>query len=494
MVATAFALVNRLPCKTQLYRSILPPLLHHRPSRVSASAAVRLITGANCPGCPARRRTCNSCGKQGHFSKMCRSSGDSPTVADGEVGQERTVTNTVTVPSVQGAVNGIQLMRVPVRINGIQIHMLVDTGAVVSLLNMQDYLNIFRGSRLLNSHFTIHNHSEQVIGNLGFFHATVQYHGKSASVKIFVTETGTSLLGLDAVHALQMLNRLSAPDPSRVQEPGHRRVHRPGLSTVATKFHRHPFRLAKDVTDDLARLEEAGVLKRMGKKIRVSGKVPKGFSFDKSFEDFVNQEEQTTGMHYSVVDDNYMRCTINKAKVRQHLDAHRRSGNVSDSSDGETEPDANEETTTLHVYIEERTGDALSDLALGTAKAAARAATQTAAAAAANAASEAAHQIAQGIAPAISAAVLETIGAAVVQAAAQSAASAVTPPGASSSAAGSSSSCKRCLQQCARPSPGDCCSCSGRRSRPRAGERCGSASSVGHGKCRGGGGDVIGDN
>ncbi|KAL1457353.1 hypothetical protein MTO96_043501, partial [Rhipicephalus appendiculatus] len=177
-------------------------------------------------------------------------------------------------------------MRVPVRINGIQIHMLVDTGAVVPLLNMQDYLKYFPQVKLLKSHFTIHNHSEQVISNLGFFHGTLQYHGKSASVKIFVTETGTSLLGLDAVHALQMvifcgtltcavdpptsilpsaplkLNRYSTPDPRRVQEPAHQRVHQPSSSTVATKFHRHPFRLAKGVTDDLARLEEAGVLKR----------------------------------------------------------------------------------------------------------------------------------------------------------------------------------------------------------------------------------------
>ncbi|KAL1485844.1 hypothetical protein MTO96_031719 [Rhipicephalus appendiculatus] len=217
---------------------------------------------------------------------MCRSSGDSLTVMDGEVSEERTVTNAVTVLSVQGAVNGIQLMRVPVRINGIQIHMLVVTGAVVSLLNMQDYLKYIPQVKLLKSHFTIHNHSEQVISNLGFFHATVQYHGKSASVKIFVTETGTSLLGLDAVHAIQMvifggtltcavdpptsilpsapleLYRLSAPVPSQVQEPVHRRVHRPGSSTVATKFHRQPFRLAKDVTDDLARLEEAGLPKK----------------------------------------------------------------------------------------------------------------------------------------------------------------------------------------------------------------------------------------
>ncbi|KAL1446978.1 hypothetical protein MTO96_044427 [Rhipicephalus appendiculatus] len=43
---------------------------------------------ANFPSCPARWRTCNSCGKQGHFSEMCRSAGTSVAVPDGDAGQE----------------------------------------------------------------------------------------------------------------------------------------------------------------------------------------------------------------------------------------------------------------------------------------------------------------------------------------------------------------------------------------------------------------------
>ncbi|KAL1468644.1 hypothetical protein MTO96_025233 [Rhipicephalus appendiculatus] len=41
---------------------------------------------ANFPSCPARCRTCNSCGKQGHFSEMCRSAGTSVAVPDGDAG------------------------------------------------------------------------------------------------------------------------------------------------------------------------------------------------------------------------------------------------------------------------------------------------------------------------------------------------------------------------------------------------------------------------
>ncbi|KAL1471368.1 hypothetical protein MTO96_039975 [Rhipicephalus appendiculatus] len=47
-----------------------PFILHRRPRRVSATAAVRLTTGRIFRPCPARWRTCNSCGKQGHFSEM----------------------------------------------------------------------------------------------------------------------------------------------------------------------------------------------------------------------------------------------------------------------------------------------------------------------------------------------------------------------------------------------------------------------------------------
>ncbi|KAL3191386.1 hypothetical protein MRX96_059913 [Rhipicephalus microplus] len=62
---------------------------------------------ANFPGCSGRRQTCKSCGKQGHFSRMCHSSDDSASAPDGEEGLGRTVTNAITVLSLQGAVNGI---------------------------------------------------------------------------------------------------------------------------------------------------------------------------------------------------------------------------------------------------------------------------------------------------------------------------------------------------------------------------------------------------
>ncbi|KAH8033058.1 hypothetical protein HPB51_006020 [Rhipicephalus microplus] len=209
-----------------------------------------------------------SCGKQENFSKMCRSSDDSASAPDGEEGQGRAVTNAITILSVQGAVNGVQLMRVPVPMNGVQTKLLIDTGAVVSLLSIHDYQKNFSQVKLQKSHFTIHNQSEKGMGNLDFFQASVQYQGKSVPVKLFVTEKSTSLLGLDAIQALQLviIGKILTctavqPDPRRIQESAHQRNRRPDHEDL-TKIQQRSFRLPKEVTNDLAWLKETGILKR----------------------------------------------------------------------------------------------------------------------------------------------------------------------------------------------------------------------------------------
>ncbi|KAL3185338.1 hypothetical protein MRX96_030155 [Rhipicephalus microplus] len=185
---------------------------------------------ANFLGCPARRRTCKSSGKQVHFSKMCRSSGDSVSATDGEEGQGRTVTNAITVLTVKAAVNGVQLMRVPVLINGVQIKLLVDTVAIVSLPSIQDYQKPFSNVKLLQSHLTIHNHSQQAL--------QLAIIGETLSCTVI------------------------QPDPRRVQKSVHRRNLQAGHEDSA-KIQQRSFRLPKEVTDDLAWLEEVGLLKKV---------------------------------------------------------------------------------------------------------------------------------------------------------------------------------------------------------------------------------------
>ncbi|KAL1476852.1 hypothetical protein MTO96_036187 [Rhipicephalus appendiculatus] len=90
---------------------------------------------ANSAACPARSRTCSRCGRRGHFARVCRSTTESSAGRQGT----STVTNTVTVLQVDETVNTIGRLRLPVRINNCILSMLIDTGAAVILLNVQDF-------------------------------------------------------------------------------------------------------------------------------------------------------------------------------------------------------------------------------------------------------------------------------------------------------------------------------------------------------------------
>ncbi|KAL1469683.1 hypothetical protein MTO96_040923 [Rhipicephalus appendiculatus] len=175
------------------------------PSLLSARAGACYHCGssqhwANSTACPARSRTCSRCGRHGHFARVCRSATESSAGRQGT----STVTNTVTVLQVDETVNTIGLLRLPVRINNCILSMLIDTGAAVSLLNVQDYKRNFSHIKLLPSQVILQNYTEQPIRTSGYFNAPVSYNGNCVSVRFFVTDNGPSLLGLDATQALKL--------------------------------------------------------------------------------------------------------------------------------------------------------------------------------------------------------------------------------------------------------------------------------------------------
>lgn len=49
---------------------------------------------------------------------------------------ERTIANTVTTTNMENFVNAVFMMRLPMQV---EINMLIDTGAVVSLMNVNDF-------------------------------------------------------------------------------------------------------------------------------------------------------------------------------------------------------------------------------------------------------------------------------------------------------------------------------------------------------------------
>ncbi|KAL1434682.1 hypothetical protein MTO96_011457 [Rhipicephalus appendiculatus] len=165
--------------------------------------------------------------------------------------------------------------------------MLVDTGAVVLLMSLQDFKKSLYHIRVLQPRLVIQNYSEQVISKYGYFNAFVSYNGTFASVQFYVTDKGTSLLGLGAFRALKIIiegktlscslsefsthpaiahlkpDELFVPNPGHVEDAVHRCVRRQGVPSVAAGYHRHPCRILQEVTGDLLRLEATGVVGRM---------------------------------------------------------------------------------------------------------------------------------------------------------------------------------------------------------------------------------------
>ncbi|KAL1446375.1 hypothetical protein MTO96_044607, partial [Rhipicephalus appendiculatus] len=234
---------------------------------------------ANSAACPARSRTCSRCGRRAHFARVCRTTTESSTGHQ----STSTVSNTVTVLQVDETVTTFGL-HLPVRINGSTFNMLIDTGAAVSLLNVQDYKRNYSHIKLLPSHLVLQNYSEQAINNHGYFKASVSYNGNWATIPFFVTDKGTSLLGLDAIRDLNIIivgetlscslgesststsaslvpDRLGAQHPGQVDDSVHRGVRRVSVPSVSSAFHRHPCRIPQ-VTRYLLRPHAAGVVNR----------------------------------------------------------------------------------------------------------------------------------------------------------------------------------------------------------------------------------------
>ncbi|XP_049271644.1 uncharacterized protein LOC125758447 [Rhipicephalus sanguineus] len=237
---------------------------------------------ANSAACPARSRMCSRCGRRGHFARVCRTTSESPTGHQGT----STVTNTVTVLQVDEPVTASGLLHLPVRINGSILNMLIDTGAAVSLLNVQDYKRCFPNIKLLPSNVILKNYSEQAIVNYGYFKASVSYSGNDACITFYVTDKGNSLLGLDAIRALKIIIEgetlsCSVVEPSALPVNAALEPHRPftsdsspaehtllqhgrrqGVPAVASGFHRRPCQLPRQGTDAPTQQEVHAVITR----------------------------------------------------------------------------------------------------------------------------------------------------------------------------------------------------------------------------------------
>ncbi len=188
--------------------------------------------------CPALHKTCDGCGKIGHFRSVCRSgSSKSSTQSEARSYRRRSksrgrrsgttnvvevetavqqqavnsvVINTIQIASatVQSATSGT-LKTVTCRLNNRPTELLVDLGAKVSIINHRTFIDL-QLSKLDKPDAVLHAYSGQVIKCMGVVRIKVELNSYVIpSFKFFVTSEGRSIMGVDLFDALGGVARVA---------------------------------------------------------------------------------------------------------------------------------------------------------------------------------------------------------------------------------------------------------------------------------------------
>ncbi|KAL3181309.1 hypothetical protein MRX96_008805 [Rhipicephalus microplus] len=168
-------------------------------------------TGCEWSRCPARGRTCYGCGRRGHFQSVCRSSRrgqprrPAPVrelLCDNDAESGRSIL-TICTNKRRGLYVDVDVSVINPKPLTRKVSFLIDTGSAVSIIGEGHFRNLFQDKvQLRTPSITLFDFSRQKIPVLGLFEATLSYKARTAVVPLYVTRSGTSLLGLDAVQAL----------------------------------------------------------------------------------------------------------------------------------------------------------------------------------------------------------------------------------------------------------------------------------------------------
>lgn len=168
-------------------------------------------TGCERSRCPARGRTCYGCGRRGHFQSVCRSSRrgqprrPAPVrelLCDDDAESGHSIL-TICTNKRRGLYVDVDVSVINPKPLTRKVSFLIDTGSAVSIIGEGHFRNLFQDKvQLRTPSITLFDFSRQKIPVLGLFEATLSYKARTAVVPLYVTRSGTSLLGLDAVQAL----------------------------------------------------------------------------------------------------------------------------------------------------------------------------------------------------------------------------------------------------------------------------------------------------
>ena len=227
-------------------------------------------------GCPAKNQTCHECGRRGHFAHKCRSSGQVRHVAQGDDHD-----TDVTIYSITEN-RSDTFKNCQVKIDGKTVNLLMDLGAKVSIVSELLHKELFAKHPLTTATKRLYAYNKDPIPVLGMVHLpNVQYGGHMLeSFPFYVTKQGTSLMGIDLfnalgfhvthkgalVHTVDTLNTGTNQEATRfptVEKYAHCPNIDQSVSPVSQKLRRLPLSVRPEVSAELKRLEEAGIIEKI---------------------------------------------------------------------------------------------------------------------------------------------------------------------------------------------------------------------------------------
>lgn len=176
------------------------------------------------PSCPANGKSCNKCGKSGHFGRVCKSSGNENTVQS-----QKSTVNLVAPRAEHESSNDEYLFtlgnsnkRVPIKINGQEVPMIIDSGSTVNVLDANSFGLLTKSCpvKLFESRVQVFPYgADTPLPVKGSFTAMISSDTskKSVHANFVVVQTlhGGSLLGKQSAIELDLL-RVGPPTSTEV--------------------------------------------------------------------------------------------------------------------------------------------------------------------------------------------------------------------------------------------------------------------------------------
>lgn len=221
--------------------------------------------------CPANDAKCRGCGKIGHYQRVCKSKTVVGCIEEEE--EKSFFLGSVSCKNNMWAAD--------VQIKGKVLKFKLDTGADVTAISDSDLRDLFQGAKMP----VLHKPEKPLLGPgkiqlqvAGYAKMQLAYKGKQTEEKVYVVKNlSTPLLGLPAITALGLLIRvdsvtmdsLKATYPKLykglgdIQRPYHIELKPDAVPFSLKTPRRIPLPLIGKVKEELQRMEEMGVIRRV---------------------------------------------------------------------------------------------------------------------------------------------------------------------------------------------------------------------------------------